>query len=125
MHWHRWSQWISASAYYPNGVYQGEDEKIKDFNQSVPRWVADHVARPAAEVDKLTVVLAEEWHTAFAVCELSDILHFVGLRKQSVLLWNANNVFSFHRINWGRLNYATTITTVSRYGERRGCGRMG
>jgi glycosyltransferase involved in cell wall biosynthesis len=117
LHWHRWSQWISA--YYPNGVYQGEDEKIKDFNQSAPRWVVDQVARPAAEADKLTVVLAEEWHTAFAVCELSDILHFVGLRKQSVLLWNANNVFSFHRINWGRLNYATTITTVSRYMKHR------
>ena len=117
LHWHRWSQWISA--YNPNGVYQGEDDKVKDFNQSVPGWVVDNVARPAAAQDKLTIVLAEEWHTAHAVCDLSDLLHFTGLRRQSVLLWNANNVFSFYRINWGRLGYAATITTVSRYMKHR------
>lgn len=117
LHWHRWSQWISA--YNPNGVYQGEDDKVKDFNQSVPRWVVDNVARPAAAEDKLTIVLAEEWHTAHATCELSDLLHYSGLRQRSVLLWNANNVFSFHRINWGRLGYASTITTVSRYMKHR------
>ncbi|MGH2344342.1 MAG: glycosyltransferase family 4 protein, partial [Chloroflexota bacterium] len=60
LHWHRWSQWISA--YHPNGVYQGEDDKIRDFNQSVPRWVVDNVARPAKAEGKLTIVLAEEWH---------------------------------------------------------------
>jgi len=31
------------------------------------------------------------------------------------MFWNANNTFSFDRIDWGQLNYATTITTVSRY----------
>ncbi|MGH2409003.1 MAG: glycosyltransferase family 4 protein, partial [Chloroflexota bacterium] len=117
LHWRRWSQWISA--YNPNGVYQGEDDKVKDFNQSVPAWVVDNIARPAGAEDKLTIVLAEEWHTAHAVCDLSDLLHFTGLRRQSVLLWNANNVFSFHRINWGRLGYAATITTVSRYMKHR------
>ena len=117
LHWHRWLQWISA--YHPNGVYQGEDDKVRDFNQSVPWWVVEHIARPAAAADKLLVVLAEEWHTAYAVCDLSDMLHYAGLRWRSVLLWNANNVFSFHRINWGRLNYATTITTVSRYMKHR------
>ncbi|MDB5058754.1 MAG: glycosyltransferase, partial [Chloroflexi bacterium] len=68
---------------------------------------------------KLLVVLAEEWHTAYAACELSDRLNEANLRWRSVILWNANNVFSFHRINWGRLNYATTITTVSRYMKHR------
>jgi glycosyltransferase involved in cell wall biosynthesis len=47
------------------------------------------------------------------------MLHGAGLRQRSILLWNANNVFSFHRINWGRLAYATTITTVSRYMKHR------
>jgi glycosyltransferase involved in cell wall biosynthesis len=32
-----------------------------------------------------------------------------------VLLWNANNTMGFNRIDWPRLNFATTITTVSRY----------
>src|SRR5262249_30940623 len=112
-----WSQWISA--YNPNGVYQGEDDKVKDFNQSVPWWVVQNLARPAADAGKLLVVLAEEWHTAYAVCELSDALYGAGLRRSSVLLWNANNIFSFYRINWGRLAYATTITTVSRYMKHR------
>jgi glycosyltransferase involved in cell wall biosynthesis len=31
------------------------------------------------------------------------------------MLWNANNTFSFERINWGALAFASTITTVSRY----------
>ena len=72
LHWHRWSQWLSR--YNPNGVYQGEDDKVRDFNRSVPPWVVGNIARPAAEQGKLLVVLAEEWHTAYAVCELSDWL---------------------------------------------------
>ncbi|MDB5077831.1 MAG: glycosyltransferase [Chloroflexi bacterium] len=115
--WHRWSQWISS--YHPHGVYEGEDDKVRDFNHSVPWWVVNDIARPAAEQGKLLVVLAEEWHTAYAACELSDRLNEANLRWRSVILWNANNVFSFHRINWGRLNYATTITTVSRYMKHR------
>jgi glycosyltransferase involved in cell wall biosynthesis len=31
------------------------------------------------------------------------------------ILWNANNTFSFDRIDWGRLAEAAIITTVSRY----------
>ncbi len=44
---HRWCQWVSK--YYPNGVYQGEDEKLYDFNESTPWFVMDHIVRPAAE----------------------------------------------------------------------------
>ncbi|MCX5998031.1 MAG: glycosyltransferase, partial [Chloroflexi bacterium] len=29
--------------------------------------------------------------------------------------WNANNTFGFDRIDWRRLGYTTTLTTVSRY----------
>jgi len=32
-----------------------------------------------------------------------------------LLLWNANNTMSFDRINWERLSFTTTITTVSKY----------
>src|SRR6202035_3027020 len=38
-----------------------------------------------------------------------------GPRDQVVMLWNANNTFGFHRIDWPALEQATTITTVSRY----------
>jgi len=110
---HRWCQWISR--YYPDGVYQGENEKLYDFNKSIPRFVKDRVVEPAIERGKLVVVLGEEWQTAEAMCRLSDILYNDGFRDKVVMFWNANNTFSFDRINWGRINYATTITTVSRY----------
>ena len=110
---HRWCQWISK--YYPDGVYQGENEKLYDFNESVPWFVTEQIIKPAVAEDKLVVILGEEWHTTEAMCRISDLLHKNGLRDRVVMFWNANNTFSFHRINWGRLNYTATITTVSRY----------
>jgi glycosyltransferase involved in cell wall biosynthesis len=110
---HRWCQWISA--HYPAGVYAGEEQKLADFNETVPAFVLEEVVRPAVARGRVVAVLAEEWHTAEAVCRLSDLLHWHGLRQRALLLWNANNHFSFHRINWGRLSYVATITTVSKY----------
>lgn len=110
---HRWCQWISR--YYPTGVYEGENEKLYDFNESVPWFVKDNVIKPALAHGKLVVILGEEWQTSEAMCRLSDVLHNGGLRDRVVMFWNANNIFAFNRINWGRLNYTTTITTVSRY----------
>ena len=110
---HRWCQWISK--YYPNGVYEGEDEKLYDFNESLPWFIKEHIVKPAVAKGKLVVILGEEWHTAEVMCRLSDAFFNDGLRDNVVMFWNANNIFSFHRINWGRLNYTTTITTVSRY----------
>ncbi|MFH1382294.1 MAG: glycosyltransferase family 4 protein [Chloroflexota bacterium] len=110
---HRWCQWISE--YYPNGVYQGENEKLYDFNESAPPFIVEHIARPAVATGKLLVVLGEEWHTAEAVCRLSDQLRDKGIRDRAVLFWNANNTFGFDRINWHRLAATSIITTVSRY----------
>lgn len=110
---HRWCQWISHS--YPAGVYAGEEAKLADFNDSLPGYVVHEVVRQAAARGKVVAILAEEWHTAEVTCRISDLLHMVGLRQNALLLWNANNHFSFDRINWGRLNYVSTITTVSRY----------
>jgi hypothetical protein len=31
------------------------------------------------------------------------------------MFWNANNTYGFHRIDWARLSFTTTMTTVSRY----------
>ncbi|NIM45416.1 MAG: glycosyltransferase [Nitrososphaeria archaeon] len=110
---HRWCQWISR--YYPDGVYQGENEKLYDFNESVPWFISEHIAKPAVASGKLVVIMGEEWHTAEAMCRISDLLHSSGVRDKAVMFWNANNTFGFDRIDWGRLAYTTTITTVSRY----------
>jgi len=113
LHLHRWCQWVSR--YYPEGVYQGENEKLYDFNESAPWYVMDKIVRPAAERGRIVAILGEEWHTAEAVSRISDLLYRNGLRKQVVQFWNANNTMSFHRINWGRLTFTNTVTTVSRY----------
>jgi glycosyltransferase involved in cell wall biosynthesis len=110
---HRMCQWISK--YHTKGVYEAEDAKLYDFNESVPRIVKDEIVKPAVDKGKLVVVLSEEWHTAEALCRISDCLYYDGLRDKAILYWNANNLFSFHRINWGRLGYVSTITTISRY----------
>jgi glycosyltransferase involved in cell wall biosynthesis len=110
---HRWCQWISQ--YHPNGVYDGEEGKLNDFNQSLPAYIVEHVAASAISQGKLVAILGEEWQTAEAMCRISDLLHQRSLRDKAILFWNANNTLSFNRIDWGRLNYATNITTVSRY----------
>jgi glycosyltransferase involved in cell wall biosynthesis len=96
-------------------VYQGEEDKLRDFTASIPEFVVDEIARPAIRENKLVVILAEEWHTAETVCRVSDLLSDVGARDRSVLLWNANNTMGFERIDWEQLDQSATITTVSRY----------
>jgi glycosyltransferase involved in cell wall biosynthesis len=70
---------------------------------------------PALAIGSNVVVLGEEWQTAATMNQISDSLYYRGLRDRVVMLWNANNTFGFHRINWGALAFASTITTVSRY----------
>lgn len=110
---HRWGQWISA--YHPAGVYDGEEGKLIDFNDSVPPFIIDQIIQPALAHGRIPVILAEEWHTAEAVSRLRDQLDAIGLAQRCVLFWNANNTMSFHRVNWPRLNQAAQLTTVSRY----------
>lgn len=110
---HRWSQWVSS--YHPNGVYDGEEGKLRDWDETVPGFVVEGLIRPAAEAGKLTAVLAEEWHTARSTCLISDLLWEGGLRDHTMLVWNANNVLGFERIDWPRLDFCSAVTTVSRY----------
>ena len=119
---HRWCQWISL--YHPLGVYDGEEGKRRDFTASAPPFIVEEIVRPAVAQDRRLVVLAEEWHTAEALCWLSDLLHAAGLRQQAILFWNANNTMAFHRVDWKRLNSVATLTTVSRYMKQlmRGLG---
>jgi glycosyltransferase involved in cell wall biosynthesis len=109
----RWCQWIYAR--HGGGVYDGEEEKIRDWNSSLPPNLIDDVIAPAAAAGQNVVVLAEEWHTSWSMNLLSESLYYRGLRDRVVILWNANNTYGFHRINWSALALAATITTVSRY----------
>ena len=61
---HRWSQWLSS--HYPGGVYQGEEAKLADWNEQLPPFVVSRIVKPAAKAGRLTAVLAEGWHTAYA-----------------------------------------------------------
>ncbi|MGZ3665307.1 MAG: glycosyltransferase family 4 protein [Ktedonobacterales bacterium] len=117
LHLKRWSQWISK--YYPSGVYDGEEHKLYDYNESVPYHVYQEIAAPAVAQGKMVVIIGEDWHTAEAISRTSDLLHWHNLRHRCILMWNCNSVMSLHRINWGRLNYSSTITTVSRYMKHR------
>ena len=113
LHQRRWGQWISAQ--HRGGVYDGEEGKIRDWNLSLPPHVIDKVIAPAAAAGGYVVVLGEEWHTSWSMSLISDMLYRRALRDRVVMLWNANNTFGFHRIDWAALTLAATLTTVSRY----------
>lgn len=109
----RWSQWVSK--YYPHGVYDGEEQKLYDYNESVPYHIYNDIARQAVDEGKLVVIMGEDWHTAEAISRTSDLLHWFGVRQKVLLLWNLNSLMSLHRIDWGRLNFVATLCTVSKY----------
>jgi glycosyltransferase involved in cell wall biosynthesis len=110
---HRWAQWISAHC--AAGVYEDEDEKVRDFNRSLPSYLLDRIIRPALDGGKMPVVLFEEWQTAECACALSALLSASGLRDRVVIFWTANNSYGFERLDWPRLAESTTIATISRY----------
>lgn len=110
---HRWSQWISS--YNPAGVYQGEKDKMDDYQKSVPPNVVDHIVGPNAGGNRLTVFLAEEWHTVSTVLHLHHLLHYRWIRNRALIYWNANNTYGFNLFNWEALKESATITTVSKY----------
>jgi glycosyltransferase involved in cell wall biosynthesis len=111
--WHRWCQWVSQ--YHPAGVYDGEWGKVEDFGHSVPSHVLHAHLKPAYMRGDNVIVLAEEWQTVEASIALRSIADRDGCGRALEILWNANNVYGFERIDWIRLARATTITTISRW----------
>ncbi|HKW45432.1 MAG TPA: glycosyltransferase family 4 protein, partial [Candidatus Eremiobacteraceae bacterium] len=71
--------------------------------------------KPAYMRGDNVVVLAEEWQTAEASIALRELADRDGCGRALDILWNANNVYGFDRIDWPMLERATTITTVSRW----------
>lgn len=119
---HRWCQWIST--HHAGGVYDGEHAKASDYAASLPpymmhRGLLTHLLRGGR-----AAVIAEEWQTVNALLHLDWLLRRAGVRSRVRLVWNANNIYGFDRIDWDMLKRAATITTVSRYmkGELRHFG---
>jgi glycosyltransferase involved in cell wall biosynthesis len=113
LHLHRFCQWISR--YHPQGVYDGQYNKVPDYAGSLPPalvrdWLAPHVSQGGH-----AAIMAEEWQTADAVLHLDHLLRQTPWRNRVRMFWNANNVFGFELIDWGRMRRAAHVTTVSRY----------
>lgn len=113
LHLHRWCQWISR--YHPRGVYDGEERKLFDWDRSLVPWLQGELLAPKVASGASVIVLAEEWQTVQSVITLHKVVEGQGWQQHVRIFWNANNTYSFDRIDWGRLKQAATITTVSRY----------
>ena len=113
VHLHRLLQPISIR--YPRQVYDGEEEKVRSLEMTWPQRIVEEFLRPAQSDGGHVVILAEDWQTVPAILALSDLAWTQGLRDTMTLIWNANNPFGFHHIDWPRLNFVANLTTVSRW----------
>jgi hypothetical protein len=115
LHLHRWCQWVSQ--YHPRGVYDGEENKVPDYAGSLPPVLFHEVLAPHLAAGGRAVIMAEEWQTADALLHLDHLLRGLPASQRSrvKLFWNANNVFGFDRVDFGRLRSCARVTTVSRY----------
>jgi glycosyltransferase involved in cell wall biosynthesis len=109
----RWSQWISA--HYPRNAYDGEDQKILDWESSVPGFVVDSVVVPTAAAGERTLVICEEWQTAGVAIAIDRLARLRGVRGDFTLMWNANNTYGWEHVDWPALRAAAAITAVSKY----------
>lgn len=113
LHFHRWCQWISR--YHPGGVYDGEEGKLHDWNQSLPSWLEQELIEDKVSRGGSVIIIGEEWQTVSSMMSLNQIVDRRGWHQLVHLLWNANNTYSFERIDWDELKKAVTVTTVSRF----------
>ena len=109
----RWCQWISE--YHPGGVYDGEWGKMQDYTASVPPFILDQLLQAAIERGEQLLVMAEDWQTAPAAMALDHLARERGLRRHLIIMWNANNTYGFHTIDFWALAQAAFLTAVSRY----------
>ena len=109
----RWSQWISA--HHPRNAYDGEAEKMIDWESSVPGFVVDSIIAPTMASGERTLVIAEEWQTANVAIAIDELARLRGVRASATLMWNANNTYGWENIDWAALQRAASITAVSKY----------
>ncbi|MBX5467206.1 MAG: glycosyltransferase family 4 protein [Firmicutes bacterium] len=113
----RWNPALNRR--WPEGVYAGEAERVADWERHLPEFLIERWIAPAVAMGREVVVLAEEWQTANLLIALSDRLHALGLRPQVTLVWNANNLYGFDRLDWRRLQFVAHLTTVSRFMKQK------
>jgi glycosyltransferase involved in cell wall biosynthesis len=109
----RWSQWLSA--HHPRNAYDGEDEKIADWESSLPAFVVDRIVAPTAASDERTLVICEEWQTSGVAIAIDRLARLRGVRNTFTLIWNANNTYGWERVDFLALRHAAAITAVSKY----------
>jgi glycosyltransferase involved in cell wall biosynthesis len=109
----RWSQWISA--HFPRNAYDGEREKIADWESSLPGFVVDQIVVPTAASNERTLVICEEWQTAGVAIAIDQLARLRGVRNTFTMLWNANNTYGWENVNFPALQAAAGITAVSKY----------
>ncbi len=110
---HRWCQRISSRC--PGGVYDGEIEKIEEWNRTIPDYIINQLVLPNAREGKLTVILAEDWHTAKSVAILDKKLKEKNLRNYTLIFWNINNEYGINNVDLNEIVSCCTITTVSKF----------
>ena len=113
----RWSQWIST--HHPRNAYDGEDQKVLDWESSLPPFVVDSIVTPTAAAGERTLVLAEEWQTAGVAIAIDRLARLRKVRESMTLMWNANNTYGWDRIDWNALRASAGITAVSKIREVR------
>lgn len=96
-------------------MYDGEEGKLYDWNQSLPAWLEEHLLPALMGTYRPVVVIGEEWHTSWSIVRLSRRAEAKGWGGHVRFFWNANNTFGFERVPWRELNETATITTVSRF----------
>jgi glycosyltransferase involved in cell wall biosynthesis len=109
----RWSQWISSQ--HPRNAYDGEANKIHDWEYSLPPWIVDQLVAPAHAKGERLLVICEEWQTANVAIAIDRTARERGLRGAVTIIWNANNTYGFEKIHWPTLTRAAAVTAVSKY----------
>lgn len=110
---HRWCQWISV--YHPGGVYDGEWGKLQDLAQSLPPFLIDAFVGPARAAGRVTVLMGEDWQVARTMVAAAGLLGPIGLDRHVIPLWTANNLYGFDAVDFGALQRACALATVSRF----------
>ena len=109
----RWSQWVSS--FHPRNVYDGETNKIHDWEMSLPAWIVDELIVPAHAAGERVLIICEEWQTSGVAIALDRLTRERGLRDAITLMWNANNTYGFEKMHWPTLTRAAAVSCVSKY----------
>ena len=111
----RWSQWISA--HHPRNCYDGEEVKVARLGESAfPASSSTRSSRRRPPPDERTLI--DRRRVADGErrdCASIALARARGVRGALTLMWNANNTYGWHHVDWPALRAAAAITAVSKY----------